>query len=931
MLLCIALIIAKLTLSLAVSWEHKIIVDGENGTDNNSCLQDVTLSHCATLNMALKGLRYNSTVIYIGPGTYTMEHGNETSITGKDQIAIIGRGKENTVINCSLSAGLEFVASSNITIKSIKFQHCSLNCAQSMQFVIGESSEIITYISINVGFQAAITFDHCSSVKIYDVIIQYSNGTGLLSVCMQESLIIENSLITGSKANEISSSLQISMIGGGIILLEKDNCQGIHGTDYHISRSLISSNDFKTYAKSYFNLLQHCSDDIGGGVILILYNSSSSVYVDSCVLTNNTRGLSIYGTMDESIVFANTSIYSNWYPSEVEIFDSGSSLYFFDVNMTDELILAFHYLEDIKVEGHYSKYNVSTEGFQFIVHFSSLQKHSYFPLKFKQKLCTDSYDFDYIMWGRWLDQVTNVTLQSPLSYSYCSEFGCSCANYRKGRLCGQCENGYSVAINSNYLSCVPCDKLETVIKGWAFLIGLEFVPLTAMVIVIALLGINLNQGSLNAYILFCQILTVSFPSVGYPAWLISHEYPQIYNFCLIPLSIWNLNFINIPSYFSSNYFHLFNPGCDDSYDKFSICISQSTSPLGALTFWYLIALYPLGLLMLLNLCIVLYEKGHQCIVCFAKPAHRLLAHFWQMFNIEPSLSRTVASIYTLCFTQLAAISLKILHPSWYKDTQSKYHTVFFYDGTQPYFSGWHGLACTFAVLVLIFLISVTLYLLIHPFRWFQQCLDGINFGKDFLIKVIDAFTDPYKKGTKFSSNYQYFAGIHFALRLVIMTFYYIPPNQNIITGLESTLCVLTATAIIIFRPYTKNIHSFNEIVLILVLGVFSFYPFYPFSHKYPWSFYPTRLDYFVLPLCGSIIVLVVIPYCGVWMIRKCRAGCRYLSSFDMRSIQHANIDSNDSEWLNQPDNESLFADRLMNPKQYEKFHTSSDEVNTKDN
>ena len=41
-------------------------------------------SPCATVNMVLKGLRYSSTVIYVSPGTYTLENGNETIIMFKN-------------------------------------------------------------------------------------------------------------------------------------------------------------------------------------------------------------------------------------------------------------------------------------------------------------------------------------------------------------------------------------------------------------------------------------------------------------------------------------------------------------------------------------------------------------------------------------------------------------------------------------------------------------------------------------------------------------------------------------------------------------------------------------------------------------------------------------------------------------------------------
>ena len=109
----------------------------------------------------------------------------------------------------------------------------------------------------------------------------------------------------------------------------------------------------------------------------------------------------------------------------------------------------------------------------------------------------------------------------PVPYSICfnEDTDCMCYDSHNGTLCGRCKEEYSVAINSQYLSCVHCNTSRNITVGWIALFGLEFIPITLMVAVIAILNINLNQGSLNAYIFFCQMITISFPSVGYPAWI----------------------------------------------------------------------------------------------------------------------------------------------------------------------------------------------------------------------------------------------------------------------------------------------------------------------------------------------------------------------------------------------------------------------------
>ena len=102
-------------------WQHEIIVDWKKGNDSTSCLEEGTSSPCATVNMALKGLKHNSTVIHIKPGTYILEFGQEINITDRYMLGIIGSGEEDTVIRCAPSVGLWFISSSDVTIESAYF------------------------------------------------------------------------------------------------------------------------------------------------------------------------------------------------------------------------------------------------------------------------------------------------------------------------------------------------------------------------------------------------------------------------------------------------------------------------------------------------------------------------------------------------------------------------------------------------------------------------------------------------------------------------------------------------------------------------------------------------------------------------------------------------------------------------------------------
>ena len=470
------------------------------------------------------------------------------------------------------------------------------------------------------------------------------------------------------------------------------------------------------------------------------------------------------------------------------------------------------------------------------------------------------------------------------------------------------------------MSCVPCNSSSAVYEGWALLIALELIPITVMVAIIAVLNVNLNQGSLSGYIFLCQMITIPFPSVGYPSWLVSvsslHELQPLL-FSLLPLSIWNIGFIYYPSIF-------FNDYDDPQYNLLSICISQSTTPLAYLLFWYVISFYPLVLALLTYCVIVMYDKGYRCVVCVVRPIHRLLARFWRLFGIQPSLSHTVASLYTLCFTQLAATSLKILHPTvLYTNTDSHNQSVepdsvrFFYDGSQSYFSGVHGFAGTVAILVLVGLFITVAYLLLYPFKLFQKCFSKLKFKKDLIISVTDVFNGPFKDGTSHSWDYRYFAGMHFVIQFVVMTFYYIPLEFRLTGPLKVIVCSLYICSILIFRPYKRNAHNFIEVVVFLLLTMLSVYPATIYD---PSSSYESDAIIIMVAVLWLILTMIVIPYCLIWMIRKFRHFCKYVKA---NSPNHNDIPMEDHEelitnYVHSADNEEsfVFPNRLENPKKY---------------
>ena len=852
----------------------------------NDCIHDSNNTLlCSTINSALKNLKYNSTVIYIRPGNYTLRNGEETDITHKQDIAIIGSG-EDSIITCTEYTGLGVLYSANIRIEYIVMKGCGKKWRINIEYSYFEKG------IVNINVQVGLYFSEYDNIALYNTVLLDSQGVALY---LGENEYGLKSNFTMDSCTILNGSVSQNLISGGLVI----NTYG--SVTILLSNSSITNNGDGTQSHDIY-----CSPIGAVAGIVVIELLGERLIIDSCVITNNTKGLVVY---DSSDIRISNTVLNNNIDSEV-IFNGNYDWLYISLNE----VTLHNFVIVRPISSPALIWHSSVDGYSFGYNDGLNISVGHGCSDYSLNLIEKDFNKCFSQPGTCSNDGEDYSGHCPPSYSQCQYNYCSCSEGRDGTLCGQCIDGYSVAINSPYMSCVRCTS-SAVYKGWALLIALEFIPITVMVAIIAVLNVNLNQGSLSGYIFLCQMITIPFPSVSYPSWFVSAtslNNIQILLLCLLPFNIWNIGFIYYPTYFFLEYPIKYN-------NPLSICISQSTTPLEYFLFWYVISFYPLVLALLTYCVIVMYDKGYRCVVCVVRPIHRLLARCWRMFGIQPSLSHTVASLYTLCFTQLAATSLKILHPIVYTETDSHNHSVrFFYDGSQSYFSGVHGFAGTVAILVLIGMCVTVGYLLLHPFRLFQLCFGKLKFKKDLIISVTDVFNGPFKDGTSENSwDYRYFAGMHFANQLVVMAFYYIPLERKLVTGsLKVTVCSLYLLAILIFRPYKRNIHNFSEVLLFVLLT--------GFSVMVDLRSYEDRMDVvsfgfycIAMPIFGFMLIFIVIPYCLIWMIKKCCHCCKYIKD---NSTRHHNVPIEDREELiiNAGDGtvDVMFADRLMNPERY---------------
>ena len=124
------------------------------------------------------------------------------------------------------------------------------------------------------------------------------------------------------------------------------------------------------------------------------------------------------------------------------------------------------------------------------------------------------------------------------SSSLCSFYG------RKGQLCGECAENYTLPAYSYYLGCVKCKNYN---NGWMKFIAAAFLPLTIFYIVVIIFRISVTSSSLNAFVMINQI-TASPPVIRhiYSSNLVTDPYYVSYStqfsvqFFISIIAIWNL-------------------------------------------------------------------------------------------------------------------------------------------------------------------------------------------------------------------------------------------------------------------------------------------------------------------------------------------------------------------------------------------------------
>ena len=366
---------------------------------------------------------------------------------------------------------------------------------------------------------------------------------------------------------------------------------------------------------------------------------------------------------------------------------------------------------------------------------------------------------------------------------------------RRGRLCGQCRENFHIPTYSFDVKCMKCTS--SVLSNVIWYVGVAFVPLTIFFLIIFLLRVNVSSPQFNCVIVACQLITSPINIRN----LLSTKDTKFSFFVKMLTTvygIWNFDFFRtvIPP----------------------VCLPLTIPQVIALD--YIVAVYPLVLLLIFFALITAYERGIQVVVCILRPFHQFSARFRRQWHIKHSVIDGFASFILLSYTKILYTSANLListnvydiHGHW----KGKYLSI---DPSIAYFSAGHLPYAICAVLLLIVVVALPLvFLLLYPMICFQRCLNRLGMNSPTLQQFVQYFQGYYRDRTDGGMECRYYAAMYPSLRIGLFLAFSITLNP-LIYPLLIFFSLAIALVLVFFQPYRHPYTHYNKIDVFFIFMI----------------------------------------------------------------------------------------------------------------
>ena len=316
--------------------------------------------------------------------------------------------------------------------------------------------------------------------------------------------------------------------------------------------------------------------------------------------------------------------------------------------------------------------------------------------------------------------------------------------YRTGTLCGQCIDGYYPAVYSYIFDCVQCSD-EHLNSNWGLYVTVAYLPLTMFIICLFLFRVSVTSPKLNAIIFITQ--TFVSPIHGRIVLMATKHNPPVNIMAKVVFTVFGI--------WIFDFFRPFLSG---------ICLNINTLD-------YLIAVYPMLLMVIAYLLVKLHGHGVRPVLYMWRPFHYFFARFRREWDVHTSIIDAFVTFFLLSTTKLFNVSSQLLIPTELFTAYGDSLGLYLYENASiKYFGPKHlpyGLLAL--AIITIFIILPTCLLILYPLACCHKCLKWSKLRGRALDEFVYAFHQYYKDGSEGSMDCRWFATFYLLMRLGFYT------------------------------------------------------------------------------------------------------------------------------------------------------------------
>ena len=513
-----------------------------------------------------------------------------------------------------------------------------------------------------------------------------------------------------------------------------------------------------------------------------------------------------------------------------------------------------------------------------------------------------------------------LCIQLPSNVSLLNEFMCGPLN-REGELCGWCKDGYGIALYSYTQECSKCWGHGS---GWVLYWTLELLPITVLYVLVVIFHIRATSSPLSALVFMSQIIVytirLNVPLHTYIDNRVTGFPYMALKVLLVLCGIWSLDFFRsvIPPF----------------------CVSSSIRTIHVLALEYLVAFYPIFLIIITYVCIKLHDNNFRLIVWIWKPFHRHFVHFRRSWDSRASIINTFTRFLLLSFSKILFVSytlLYIFHVQYnYGDIPSK--CVLYYDPTVESHTLEYSIFSAMAGCVLVaFIVCPTILLILYPTRLFRKCVSCCGFRRWHALHMfVESFQGQYKDGTNGTRDFRMVSALFLVLRITTMTSFLATVfsfHKHSLAAISAGVqCISFAVAsgfYAIVKPYKLNYMSNVDYLILTLLMIVSFEVLFTAFHTATEDWIHQTLLTTLLLGVPHMVLILYICYMSAKKVGITRCLKRKYETLKrgVKATRRAETDV-EAEY-----DAGFLPDRLINPGEYEpmivtsKEHTATDAEN----